>query len=359
MKVHELLNVIDYIAPFRYGEVWDNNGLLVGDRNAEVKGILTTLDCHPNVIQEAIDQNINVIISHHPIIFSKLSAVTEDGIGKIIRQLIKHDINLIALHTPLDHQPYGVSHMIAETLGFNDTDVLIKHSETYQKLRVNVPKEDVERVKEGLSDAGVGNQGDYSECFFEYPVRGQFKPNEQANPHTGTQNQLEVVEEYVVEAIFPAHLKKKVIATLYDVHPYEEPAFDVFTLEREIEVGLGVKINAETTLDALVDTINQLEKPGVVNVVRGNDAPINSIGIIGGSGMGYVNDAFKSGIDVLITGDVKYHEAYDAKLANRNIIDAGHFLEVVMVDGLKQLLEEKLENINIQASTVNTNPFTQ
>lgn len=358
MQVHELLDVLNDIAPLRYGESWDNNGLLVGDSQADVTGVLTTLDCHPDVVQEAIDENCNVIISHHPLIFSKLSAVTESGVGKVIRKLIKHDINLIALHTPLDHQPNGVSHMIAEALGFMDTEVLIKHTEDYKKLRVNVPREDVQTLKDGLIAVGVGNQGDYSECFFQYPVEGQFRPNEDANPHIGSKNTLEIVEEYIVEAIFPSHLKKQVIERLYQVHPYEEPAYDVLALEREIEVGLGVKIKADTTLDALIDNINQLGKPGVVNVVRGDDAPIKSVGIIGGSGMSYVDDAFKAGIDVLITGDVKYHEAYDAKLNGQNIIDAGHFLEVVMVRGLKQLLTTKLDNIDVKESHVDTNPFS-
>ncbi|HJE20558.1 MAG TPA: Nif3-like dinuclear metal center hexameric protein [Aliicoccus persicus] len=357
MKVNDLLNIVNNISPLHYGESWDNNGLLVGDEQAEVTGILTTLDCHPDVVKEAIDQNINVIVSHHPLIFSKLSKVTEDGIGSIIRTLIKHDINLISIHTPLDFQPYGVSNMIAKALGFNESEVLIKQTEDYQKLRVNVPKENVEAIKTGLAKVGVGNQGDYSECFFEYPVQGQFRPNENANPHIGKNNELEVVEEYIVEAIFPTHLKKQVIEQLYQVHPYEEPAFDVLTLEREIEIGLGVKVSDETTLDALVEKIKVLEISGSINLVRANDAPIKSIGIIGGSGMSYVNDAFKAGIDVLITGDVKYHEAYDAKLNKQNIIDAGHFIEVVMMNGLKDLLEDKVSGLPVKASRVNTNPF--
>lgn len=357
MKVHDLLKIINEITPLHYSESWDNNGLLVGDEQAEVTGVLTTLDCHPDVVKEAIDNNINVIVSHHPLIFSKLSKVTEDGAGSIIRALIKHDINLISIHTPLDFQPYGVSHMIAEALGYNDSEVLIKQTEDYQKLRVNVPKENVEEIKTGLAKVGVGNQGDYSECFFEYPVQGQFRPNENANPHIGKNNELEVVEEYIVEAIFPTHLKKQVIEQLYQVHPYEEPAFDVLTLEREIEIGLGVKVSDETTLDALVEKIKTLEISGSINLVRANDAPIKTIGIIGGSGMSYVNDAFKTGIDVLITGDVKYHEAYDAKLNNQNIIDAGHFSEVVMMIGLQDLLNDKISGVPVQASKVNTNPF--
>lgn len=356
MKVSELLDIINDIAPFRYAEPWDNNGLLVGDASDEVTGVITTLDCHPLVIKEALESNCNVIVAHHPLIFSKLSAVTEAGAGKIIRALVKHDINLIALHTPLDHQASGVSHMIAAHLGFSDTNVMLKQSEQYKKLRINVPKENVEHVKSSLSKIGVGAQGDYSECFFEYPVRGQFRPNEEANPHIGSLNQLEVVEEYIVEAIFPYELTRAVIDTIHTAHPYEEPAYDIYTLRHEIDVGLGVKIEADTSLDALVNKINEVSS-GVVNVVRGNDKPIHSIGIIGGSGASYIDDAFASGIDVLITGDIKYHEAYDAKLNGKNIIDAGHYLEAVMADGLAEQLKSKIDDLNILSSQVNTNPF--
>lgn len=356
MKVSKLLDVINEIAPFRYAEPWDNNGLLVGDKESDVTGIITTLDCHPDVIEEAIENNCNVIVAHHPLIFSKLSAVTEEGVGKIVRALIKHDINLIALHTPLDHQASGVSHMIAEHLGYTDTTVMLKQSEQYKKLRINVPKEDVEHVKSALSEAGVGTQGDYSECFFEYPVQGQFRPNEEANPHIGSSNELEIVEEYIVEAIFPHELTRVVIDTIHAAHPYEEPAYDIYTLEHEIDVGLGVKVAVDTTLDALVNKLNEVSS-GVVNVVRGNDKPVKSVGIIGGAGASYIDDAFRTGIDVLITGDVKYHEAYDAKLDDRNIIDAGHFLEVVMIEGLAKQLKEKITDVNIVESTVNTNPF--
>lgn len=356
MKVSELLDVINEIAPFRYEEPWDNNGLLVGDASSTVTGIITALDCHPDVVEEAIENKCNVIIAHHPLIFSKLSAVTEAGVGKIVRALIKHDINLIALHTPLDHQASGVSHMIAEHLGYTDTSVMLKQSEQYKKLRINVPKEDVEHVKSALSKAGVGTQGDYSECFFEYPVQGQFRPNEEADPHIGSSNELEIVEEYIVEAIFPHELTRRVIDTIHEAHPYEEPAYDIYTLEHEIDVGLGVKVEVDTTLDALVNKINEVSS-GVVNVVRGSDNPIRTIGIIGGSGASYIDDAFKSGVDVLITGDLKYHEAYDAKLNGQNIIDAGHYLEVVMIKGLVEQLKSKIDDMNIVASQVNTNPF--
>lgn len=356
MKVNELMKKLNEIAPFKDSEEWDNTGLLVGDNEAEVTGVLTALDCSLATVDEAVENNVNTIISHHPLIFPKVTSVTDNFYGKIIKKLIKNDINLITMHTNLDHQPNGVSHMIAEALSFTDTEILIPKKYELKKLRVNIPKEDKEDLKKGLYEGGVGNQGDYSECFFEYPVTGQFRPNENANPHIGTNNELEIVDEYIVEAVFDSEEQNKVIDTLLEVHPYEEPAFDIFTINNVPNKGLGIKFDYNDTLDSLIKILEDKMDAPIVNVVKGNDDIISAVGIIGGSGMSYANEAFKAGVDVLITGDVKYHEAYDAKLLGRNVIDAGHYLEIFMTEGLEDLIRKHID-ITVISSKVNTNPF--
>ncbi|WP_271401289.1 Nif3-like dinuclear metal center hexameric protein [Salinicoccus roseus] len=356
MKIRELMGILDDIAPFKDSEEWDNTGLLVGDLDDEAIGILTTLDCAHGTVEEAVEKGANVIIAHHPLIFPKVSSITESGVGSIVRKLIRNDINLIAMHTNLDHQPHGVSHMIAEVLGYDQTEILIKHEYFYKKLRINIPKEDVGKLKQDLSAAGVGNQGDYSECFFEYPVKGQFRPNDEADPHIGTQGELEHVDEYIVEAIFEAAHEQQVIDALIEAHPYEEPAYDVLTLKKPSDKGLGVKFDYDDTLEALVDLIREKTGHDIVNVVNANTGRMKKVGIIGGSGMSYINEAFSQGVDVLVTGDVKYHEAYDAKLAGRNIIDVGHYMEVFMAEGLKRLVENRVE-LPVHATSFTTNPF--
>lgn len=357
MDVNSLMKTLDEIAPFKDSESWDNTGLLAGDRNREVTGVLTTLDCHPKTVDEAIENNLNVIIAHHPVIFPKISSVTEEGIGTVIRKLIKNDINLIAMHTNLDHQPLGVSHMIAEKLGYTETKTLINHEDFYKKLRINIPEEDVEQLKNDLSKAGVGVQGEYSECFFEYPVKGQFRPGEGADPHIGQDNELEHVDEYIVEAIFEASHEQKVVEALIKSHPYEEPAYDILSLYKPGDKGLGVSFEFGGPLEDLISLIEEKSGLEMVNVVRGNDHPVRKVAVIGGSGMSYIDQAFNGDVDVLITGDVKYHEAYDARLIGRNIIDTGHYMEYVMADGLKNLIDDKIE-LNVQSTKVSTNPFS-
>jgi len=357
MKVQELFAVLDNIAPFKDSEAWDNTGLLVGDMQSEVTGVLTTLDCGMETVDEAIQNDINVIVAHHPLIFPEISRITEDGTGAIIRRLIKNDISLIAMHTNLDHQPRGVSHMIAAWLGFHETEVLIRHEASYKKLRINIPAEDRGKLKEDLAKAGVGQQGEYTECFFEYPVQGQFRPSPKANPHIGTGGELEYVDEYIVEAIYePAH-ENQVIEAMLASHPYEEPAYDILSISKPGDKGLGVMFDYEGTMDDLVSLIGEKSGLPVVNTVRGSEMSIQRVAVIGGSGMSYINSAFARGADVLLTGDVKYHEAYDAKLAGRNIIDTGHYMEYVMAEGLKNLIEEQMD-IGVKATETSTNPFS-
>lgn len=355
--VKELFKILDDIAPFNDSESWDNTGLLVGDMNDEVDGVLTTLDCHEHTVDEAIEKGLNVIVAHHPLIFSKLSNITESGIGKIVRKLIKHDINLIAMHTNLDHQTNGVSHMIASELGFNDTEVLLPLKGDYKKLRVNITADDKGEFKENmLKHAPVGQMGNYSEVSYEYEVDGQFRPTENANPTLGQSGELEFVREFVVECIFDAKDTEAVVAAIYKYHPFETPAFDIISIDLNQAEGLGVTFNYGKSLDDLVADLENVMNRKIVNLVRANDKTINKVAVIGGSGMSYISEVFKQDVDVLITGDVKYHEAYDAKNAGLNVIDAGHYLEVFMINGLKNLIEQKCD-LTVMTSEVNTNPF--
>ncbi|OFL47088.1 MULTISPECIES: Nif3-like dinuclear metal center hexameric protein [unclassified Nosocomiicoccus] len=353
MNIKELMAVLNAVAPFKDAEDWDNVGLLVGSNDNTVTGVMTTLDCNLDVIDEALNENVNTIIAHHPIIFPKISKLDDSYQSKIIKTLIKNDMNLIVMHTNLDHQDDGVSVMIAETLGLKVISPLIRHDEVSYKLRVNIPKEDKETFKKELSDIGFGNQGDYSECFFEYDVQGQFRPNEHANPTIGTHNELEYVDEVIIEAIFDGSTDK--ILKMIEAHPYEEPAYDVFTITKPTSNGLGVVAEFNGTMDALVKQIKTSSKTPIVNVVKGNDEKLARVAIVGGSGASFISQAMRQA-DCLITGDIKYHEAFDAKEEGFNLIDAGHYLEYMMIDGLKNKLAEKID-LKVVATNINTNPF--
>lgn len=357
LKVNDLLSELNNIAPFSDSEDWDNTGLIVGDRDVKVTGILTALDCSFDTVEEAVSIGANVIVSHHPLIFPKIANVVNEGPGKVIHKLIKENINLIVMHTNLDHQKNGVSHMIAKTLGYTDTEILLPHDGNFKKLRVNINNDDKDRFKENLlKNAPVGQMGDYTEVSYEYAVKGQFTPGANANPTIGEPGTKEHVDEYVVECIFDGKDIQAVIEAVLKYHPYEEPAYDIINLDRQADTGLGVIFNYGDSFESLVNLIEKETGLKVVNRVKGNDQVINKAAIIGGSGMSYLDQAFARGADILITGDVKYHEAYDAKAAGRNVIDAGHYLEVLMAEGLKDLIAKRID-LPVSTSTVSTNPF--
>lgn len=357
LKISDLLKKLDKIAPFSDSEHWDNTGLLVGNEDDTVTGIITALDCSAGTVDEAVMQNANVIISHHPLIFPEISKVVNEGPGAVIRKLIKNDINLIAMHTNLDHQKNGVSHMIASELGYPETEILLPQKGNFKKLRVNINTENKEEFKENLlKNAPVGDMGDYTEVSYEYRVHGQFRPEDLANPTIGEAGKLEHVDEYVIECIFDGREQGAVIDAVRKYHPYEEPAYDIYSLDRKADTGLGVKFKYGDTLEALVKLIENKTGLKPVNIVKADDGIINTVAVIGGAGMSYSEAVFHSGADVLITGDVKYHEAYDAKDRGQNIIDAGHYIEVLMTKYLAALIEEQID-VPVQPSKVSTNPF--
>ncbi|CAD2076049.1 Nif3-like dinuclear metal center hexameric protein [Phocicoccus pinnipedialis] len=353
MKVNDLLNVLNTIAPFKDSESWDNTGLLIGDRSDIVRGIMTTLDVTEEVVDEAISKNVNAILAHHPIIFSKIKTITDDAESMLVKKIIKNDINVIALHTNLDFQSDGVSAMIAETIGLKNHKILIPQVEKDMKLRVNVPEEEIESFKEKLVKIGFGKQGDYEECFYQYPVKGQFKPLSSAEPYIGQSDILEYVDEYVLETIFNGNMD--MVRQMVDAHPYEEVAYDLIEIKKPVEKGLGVYANFNGTLENLVSNIEKILGRKVHSVVKGHEEKIKKVSIIGGSGASYIKEAMKKS-DCLITGDIKYHEALDAKRDGFIIIDAGHHLEYLMISGLKQLLEKEVD-VEVVETTVITDPF--
>lgn len=359
MLIKDLLKVINQEIPFNTAESWDNVGLLIGDETAEVTGILTTLDCTIEVIEEAKNNQINTIICHHPLIFSGIKSIYANGYGKVIQALIKHDLNLIALHTNLDVHPQGVSAMIAEQLLLEDIQILLPEQKQINKLQIFVPTAHAEQLKAALAEVGAGQIGDYDHCFFSVKGSGEFRALDNSNPFVGQKGQVHQEEELKIECVFESHLKADILEAIQANHPYETPAFDILSFDIEATHGTGVK--AKLSKPMQFSTFAQYAKGQLnLDVVKmiGEDKEINTVGIIGGAGVSYIKDIARQGVDVFLTGDIKYHEAHDLIMAGQAALDITHYSEEVMKDGLKALLINILDQeINIVASKVNTNPF--
>lgn len=361
MKTSELLKILNQHVPFSSAESWDNVGLLIGDNQQEISGILTALDCTMAVVDEAIENNINTIVAHHPLIFKGVKQITEQGYGAIIRRLIQHNIQLIALHTNLDVYRYGVNAMLSQKIGITNTEILEPQQTSYFKVQVFIPEADVEVFKDKMNQEGFASEGDYEYCFFSTKGDGQFKPVENAQPHIGTLNQIETVEEVKVEFMIQNHERAKAEYYINTLHPYETPVYDFIPLTKTLERGLGMigQLPEQTTLKSLAIAVKEQLNIPSVRFTGNPNALVSKAAIIGGSGIGYEQLAHQKGADVFITGDIKHHDALDAETEGYNLIDINHYSEYVMKDGLKSLLKEWINNdkLTIKASTLNTDPF--
>lgn len=365
MKINELMAMLDEHVPFNTAESWDNVGLLIGDESQEVTGILTALDCTLEIVEQAIDKNINTIISHHPLIFKGVQSITNQGYGEIIRLLIQNNINLIAMHTNLDVNPRGVNAMLATKIGLKNTNLINKEPEKYFKVQTFIPESHVETFKQQLNDIGLAKEGNYEYCFFESKGQGQFKPVDDANPYLGEIGEVEYVDEVKLEFMISYSQRQLTEKAIHQYHPYETPVYDFIELSKEGSFGLGIigELNEPMNIDDFVSYVkSQLQIPSV-RYVDCSNTTINKVAMIGGSGIGFEYEASQLGADIFITGDIKHHDALDAKIAGVNLLDINHYSEYVMKEGLKQLLEEWLveeneSNIKILASDINTDPFT-
>jgi len=356
--------VTDYLeslAPRSFQEDYDNSGLLTGNASAEVKGILLTLDCTEEIVDEAIETNCNLIVAHHPIIFRGLKKLTgQNYIERTIIKAIKNDIAIYAIHTNLDNVHTGVNRKIGEQIGLKNLKILKPRKDTLNKLVTFIPKENAQTVMDALHQAGAGNIGDYKNCSFQMLGEGTFLPTANAQPHIGQLNQLERVNEIRAEVIFAEHLSNKILNTLKEAHPYEEVAYYLSKLENENqEVGSGMIGELEKEVEP-IEFLNGLKIKMNAKMVR-HTKPVKAIkkvAVCGGSGSFLLQTAIAQNADVFVSADFKYHEFFDAD--NKIMIaDIGHYeSEQFTKDLLSDKLKEKFTTFAITFSKKATNPIS-
>jgi len=365
----DIFKLMEKWAPKSLAYDWDNVGLQVGSYNKPVKKIMVTLDVLESVVDEAIENEVDLIIAHHPLLFKPLNQLNLDNWrGRVIQKLIQHNITVYAAHTNLDMATGGVNDMLADLLGLENTGVLVETDpEAIYKFAVYVPETHLESVTDALSKEGAGHLGNYSHCTFQSKGTGTFMPLTQANPFIGKQNELERVNEIKVETIVKESILANVLHAVKNAHPYEEVAYDIFPLKNvDDKLGLGRvgTLNEPITLDKFIDYVKK--SLGVDNLrVSGNlSKKIKRVAILGGSGEKYLFAARNKKADVYITGDMSFHFAQKAIEMGISVIDAGHYIEQVMKSGTKDYLDQYIQNgsmedsnIEVIVSKVNTDPF--
>ncbi|MFE8695408.1 Nif3-like dinuclear metal center hexameric protein [Cytobacillus sp. FJAT-53684] len=362
---YEIIQLFEQFSPKSYAMEGDKVGLQIGRLNKPIENVMIALDVLEEVVDEAIEKNVQLIIAHHPPIFRPLKSIaTETPAGRLIEKLIKHDIAVYAAHTNLDVANGGVNDMLADALQLQNTEVLYPTYETkLKKLVVYVPEENAEELKKALGSAGAGAIGNYSHCSFSSAGIGQFLPGEEANPHIGQLGKLEMVSEERVETVFPEHLEKRILSAMFKSHPYEEVAYDIYSLENKGEIlGLG-KIGdiQEMSLEEFANHVKQCLDVKGVRVVGDMASKVKKVAVLGGDGNKYFTSAKFKGADVYVTGDMYYHVAHDAMMMGLNIVDPGHNVEKVMKKGvalkLEEMCKEKGYEVSFIASEINTDPF--
>lgn len=360
MHIVDVINHLESIAPASLQESYDNSGLIVGEKSSEVSGVLVSLDCIEATVNEAIAQECNLIVAHHPIVFSGLKRFNNANyVQRTVQLAIKNDIAIYAIHTNLDnvyHQ--GVNAKIAEKLGLINTGILAPKSGGLLKLVTYCPVKESKSVLESLFAAGAGHIGNYSECSFSTMGYGTFLPGEGANPAIGQVGKREMLEETKVEVILRDYQQGKVLAALRGAHPYEEVAYELFaTQNTDQEIGSGMvgELPAELSTTAFLQHLKSAMQLKVVKYTS-CDKPIKKVALCGGSGQFLLNTAKRSGADVYVSADFKYHEYFDAE-NDLMICDIGHYeSEKYTIDLLFDILREKFSTFAVLKTEVNTNP---
>jgi dinuclear metal center YbgI/SA1388 family protein len=360
MKIKEICELIEQVAPLSYQEDYDNAGLMIGNKETEVSKILLALDTTEKVIDEAIALKCNLIVAHHPIIFKGLKKINgKNEIEKVVIKAIKHDIAIYVAHTNLDNVlKHGVSTKFAQKLNLVNCKILAPKSNLLVKLNINVPNSHVEQIKNVLFENGAGQIGNYSECSFGVEGSATFKGGEGTNPFIGDSMKREHVSEIKLEFITPAHLVSSLLSKAKAAHPYEEMAYEIVPLSNELEeVGSGVigdlpdEMTAEAFLGHLKISMN-LEMIKFTNF----DKPIKKVAVCGGSGSFLTSVAFRNQADVFVTADFKYHDFFDAE--NKLMLcDIGHFeSEISTLEIFYEIITEKFINFAVIFCKTNTNP---
>ncbi len=363
VKCGDIIKFMEEYAPPKLAEDWDNVGLMIGNRNDEIKKIMVCLDVTPEVIQAAEANNVNMIVSHHPFIFKGLKRINTDDLkGRMIIDLIRKGINVYSAHTNLDVTNGGVNEQLARTLGLKNLQILKSYkSERLFKLAVFVPKDSVDAVREALGKAGAGWIGNYSDCTFSTEGIGTFRPLEGTNPYIGTKGNLEKVEEFRIETVVSESILDKVVSSMISVHPYEEVAYDIYPLElsgKEYGFGFVGETDEVVGVNEFAETVKSRLDVQKVRVIGDIDKKVKRVAVFCGSFSNEIMGAVKSKADVLITGDVKYHDALDMMQMGMCVIDAGHFnTEKVVLPALAGILKEKFKDLEVLCNNVEKDPF--
>lgn len=362
MKIAQLIQYLETIAPPTYQESYDNAGLLVGDATAELTGVMLCLDSVEAVLEEAKAKGCNLVVAHHPIIFGGLKRLTgRNYVERTVIKAIQYGISIYAAHTNLDNVfRNGVNDKIAQKLGLTQTQILRPKSDLLRKLYTFAPQAHAETVRNALFAAGAGRIGNYGECSFNTAGVGTFFGDDTTNPAVGNKGTRHHEPEEKIEVIFLAHQQNAVVNALLAAHPYEEVAYDIVKLENDYnQVGAGIVGMLPTPVQAyqFLESLKVKMQTGCVRYTTLCKQTIQRVAVCGGAGGFLLKDAIRAKADIFITADYKYHEFFDAD-GQIIIADIGHYeTEQFTIELFYELISKKFTTFAVHKTTVATNPI--
>ncbi|HKE68712.1 MAG TPA: Nif3-like dinuclear metal center hexameric protein, partial [Nocardioidaceae bacterium] len=369
--VAEVQAVLETAYDPHRAEDWDAVGLVTGDPADEVRRILLAVDPTHDVIDEAIAEHADLLVTHHPLLLRPVNSVAATTPkGRAVHKLIGNRVALITAHTNADAPPGGVSDAMAQALGIDEAEPIVAQpSDPQDKLVTFVPQADAARVIDALAAAGAGDIGAYERCAYTSPGTGTFRPTQAANPTIGEVGAVEEVAELRVEMVVPRAGRAAVVAALRAAHPYEEAAFDVYELATQPSRSGSGRIGglaAPTTLGefatAVVDAL-----PGTASVARvagDPEQPVRTVALCGGAGDFLLDQVRATDADVYVTSDLRHHPASELREhGTPALIDVPHWAaEWTWLPVAERVLTAALAaqgiTVDTRVSTIVTDPWT-
>ena len=338
------------ISPLNRQLDWDNSGKQLYFGNKKISKIALALDASAEAINIAINKGCGLLITHHPLFFDSFRSIDfSEGCSKKILDAIINRLSIISFHTNFDVANFNLSDYIASLLGAEKENPLeITGTESFYKFVVYVPSGYEDKIIDAIDETGGGTIGNYRKCTFSSQGTGTFEPQEGTDPFIGEKGRLERVNEYKLETIVNEANIEGLIKKVVAVHPYEEVAYDVYKLENKISYGIGTCCSFKnplefSTLLGLLKSVFQVKNIRTNNSIK-SDLLINKFCIVAGSGATYWRNCKNLGYNILITGDLKHHDAIDAYENGITIIDIGHFeIERIYMNYIAEILSKKFD----------------
>ena len=362
MKIKQITSFLEEFAPLAMQESYDNAGLLIGYPDEEINSALITLDVTDEILNEATANGHKLIIAHHPVIFKGLKKLTGSNLTeKLVIKAIKNNIAVYAIHTNLDNMFKGVNARLAEKLGLINLKILQPGGSDLKKIVVFCPVKYADSVRNAMFNAGAGHIGKYDNCSYNTNGEGTFRALEGANPFVGETGKTHVENEIKIETVVPSFKLNGVVKAMLAAHPYEEVAYDIFTLSnKQTATGAGMIGELKKEMP-VVDYLKKIKKSLNAEALKYNHPigrPVKKVAFCGGSGSFLIETAFKAGADLFISADLKYHDFFE-HLNQMTIVDAGHYeTEQFTKELLYEIITEKFTNFALQISETTTNPVS-